>query len=357
MPPQKKQRTRVNEKEISGAGSSAQGASARRAGGNSRKPATKKPRRPRASGRAGLQTQNPVTGSSVSAASSRKTQDLSSKVALPGDLYQRTGQWWWRVRLPGEDKTKARPLKEPGAKEAASDRNAAEKIALEMWEQAVMQYGTRQITLECGAKVERLKAQFLDKVRHLTDIVNTATVRAEAEAQARAEAEARLNAVLQAAEQRTPPPADASCVVRDASCVAAPLSPDAERTMQDAQCGMPCPSVPCIPPEPAQPAAHTSDSQANEDSRPATPDVLFDAVDAPDGERTLCTAQPASPIETEDRDPQPQTGDCECCGAMDIPTTDLERIDSGQRLCRECFHALHLDIARIEVSASAEERL
>lgn len=137
------------------------------------------------------------------ARTNEKTEPAAIRVTLPGEVYQRAGRWWWRVRLPGEDKARARPLKTPGMKAAASDLDAAEKVALETWEQAVKQEGARQITIECSQKVERLKAQFLDKVRHLTEICETANARAETEARARAETEARLNTMLRAGAQRT----------------------------------------------------------------------------------------------------------------------------------------------------------
>ncbi len=125
------------------------------------------------------------------------------RVTLPGDLYERSGQWWWRTKLPGENKAKARLLKASETDEAVCDRNTAEKIAVGMWEQAVRENETRQITRDCTEKVERLKAQFLDKVRQFTVIVESTNAKAQAEAQARVEIEARLNAMIQAVEQKT----------------------------------------------------------------------------------------------------------------------------------------------------------
>jgi hypothetical protein len=127
----------------------------------------------------------------------RPMKDQTLKVTLPGDLYEQAGQWWWRTRLPGESRAKARPLDAP----AACDRGAAEKVAVGTWEQAVRKHEAKRIALDCTEKVERLKAQFLDKVRQLTEIVESANVRAQAEAQARAGIEARLNAMIQAAGQ------------------------------------------------------------------------------------------------------------------------------------------------------------
>jgi hypothetical protein len=126
------------------------------------------------------------------------------RIALPGAFYLRADRWWWRVKLPGEDKAKARPLKLEGAKTAACDRESAEKIAVEMWEHAVQENAVRQIRLESTEKIERLKAQFLDKVRYFTELVETANAKIEAETKARAQAEARLAQLAQGEEPRTP---------------------------------------------------------------------------------------------------------------------------------------------------------
>jgi len=134
-------------------------------------------------------------------------QDSSSegpRIALPGVFYLRADRWWWRVKLLGEDKAKARPLERNGAKAAADDRETAGKIAFEMWERAVRENAVRQITLESTEKIERLKAQFLDKVRHFTELVETANARIETETKARTEAEARLAQGAQRPEPGVP---------------------------------------------------------------------------------------------------------------------------------------------------------
>ncbi len=124
------------------------------------------------------------------------------RVTLPGKLFQRGDRWWWSVKLPGEDKARSRPLKPKGSKAAVSDSETAEKIALEMWEQAIREQTQRQIVAESSRKVAALKAQFLDRVRHFTEVVERATARAEAEARARAEAEAELRRIAQTAGQK-----------------------------------------------------------------------------------------------------------------------------------------------------------
>jgi len=128
----------------------------------------------------------------------------SPRTALPGAFFQRADRWWWRVKLPGEDKAKARPLKLHGAKTATGNRESAEKIAFEMWEHAVQEYAVRQVLLESTEKMERLKAQFLDKVRYFTELVETANAKIEAETKARAEAEAKLAQMAQSGQPSMP---------------------------------------------------------------------------------------------------------------------------------------------------------
>ncbi|HSW02282.1 MAG TPA: hypothetical protein VLI39_19110 [Sedimentisphaerales bacterium] len=134
------------------------------------------------------------------------TEGQSTKVTLPGQLHQEAGQWWWRTKLPGEERERVRPLRVPGTDEIACDWDTAEKIALEMWGQAAARHGARDVTLDCEQKVERLKAQFLDKVRQLTEIVESANAQARAEAKTRVELEERLNAAIRAENQQTTTP-------------------------------------------------------------------------------------------------------------------------------------------------------
>lgn len=237
-------------------------------------------------------------------------QGTVSKVTLPGEMYERSGRWWWRVQLPGEDKTKARPLKPNGAKAAASDRDTAEQLAVEMWEDAVRAEGAKQITLQCTGKVERLKAQFLDKVRQLTEIVESAKGKAEAEAQARAEAEARLDSMVQAAGQQTqdtgpdeagtathqelpaPRPTEAPPCTEATSLAGVPAMPPGQAPGS--------PSVPntpqtCPPPPPA-----SSPAQEQEQDAPAlTAQHRHNGEDTP---RTIpqvpiCPPKPTEPVE------------------------------------------------------------
>jgi len=239
----------------------------------------------------------------------RKMEGQALRVTLAGTMYQRGSRWWWWVRLPGEDRARPRPLKVKGARAAASDRKTAETIAFEMWEQAVREQAARQIEAQSGQKLATLKAQFLDKVRHFTEIVERATAKAEAEARARAEAEAKL----------------------------AQLAQNGGRTAEDAGPGTKDkgPIGDCRLP--------TGDWNRSPDPQSATPDATVRSTSAP-------SRGPQSAIDNL----QSGVGCCECCGAMSIPAAQLKQIDSGQWLCPRCLAALQADAARIQPHASVE---
>jgi hypothetical protein len=175
----------------------------------------------------------------------------SPQVTLPGTLFQRGVRWWWNIQLPGEEKAKSRPLKEKGAKAAVRDRAVAEALALALWEQSIREHTALRIQLESSEKIAMLKAQFLEKVRHFTEVVESATAKAEAEARARAQAEARLREMIASAT--------------------------------------------------------------------------------------------------------PTTGVCDCCGSNGMLSAELQRIDSGQRLCLRCLAALHADAARLPAAVTPPE--
>ncbi len=226
-----------------------------------------------------------------------KSEEQTLRVTLPGTLYQRGSRWWWYVKLPGEDKPRSRPLKSNGARAAVSDRKAAEEIALALWEQTIRAQVTRQVELQNGEKLAMLKAQFLDRVHHFTQMVERATAKAEAEARARAEAEAKLAQFA------------ADGAAEDTRPVATPEPPS------------PLPLNPVSFPEEASclpPAA-----------RPEPPQPEVSAWEGP--------------LTIEN----PETGCCECCNASRTPVTQLKRIDSGQWLCPRCLAALQSDAARI----------
>ncbi|KPK43743.1 MAG: hypothetical protein AMK72_12930 [Planctomycetes bacterium SM23_25] len=47
---------------------------------------------------------------------------------VPGCIFIGSGRYWWRVRLPGETKKKARPLVPEGGSYATNDPGVAEQV-------------------------------------------------------------------------------------------------------------------------------------------------------------------------------------------------------------------------------------
>lgn len=78
------------------------------------------------------------------------TRKLSqSKTTVPGSIYLRNKRYWWKVQLPGEEQTKARPLKPIGSRFATTDRAAAIEVAQTMWQEAIYRgpnTGAKEIT-------------------------------------------------------------------------------------------------------------------------------------------------------------------------------------------------------------------
>ncbi|UCD53514.1 MAG: CHAD domain-containing protein [Phycisphaerales bacterium] len=65
-----------------------------------------------------------------------RSADVPPTDDLPGTLYQRGSRWWWRVRLPGEDRARSRALKPDGSEVTTTDQGLAVKIARAMWQRA-----------------------------------------------------------------------------------------------------------------------------------------------------------------------------------------------------------------------------
>jgi hypothetical protein len=234
------------------------------------------------------------------------------------------------VKLPGEDKAKARPLAPEGAAIAADERETAEKTAFEMWEHALQENATRQIRTESTEKIERLKAQFLDKVRHFTELVETAHAQIEAQAKARAEVEAKLAQMTQAAEAKTEEGAQRT---EESAQKAEDRGQKAEdrgqKTEDSTVLRTPSPVRRDPPPAPTEVPSQIV-PPAEDKPQPEAPAVI---------EVVSSEVIPTPPLET---------GTCECCGATGIACARLTRIDSGQSLCPRCLTALRADVTRLD---------
>jgi hypothetical protein len=132
---------------------------------------------------------------SHAASTAESAEQATNRVTLPGTLSVRDEQWWWEVQLPGEGEVAARALIAAGAETGTKDLETARQAALQLWEQALSGVVERRVRAEGSETVARLKAQFMEKVRDFSHIVETTQARLEAETQARSEAEAKLAAL------------------------------------------------------------------------------------------------------------------------------------------------------------------
>ena len=65
------------------------------------------------------------------------TQQIRPRATLPGIIYKKNGHWWWKVRLPGQDRIRCRSLRAQGARVGTKSRQQAGQIALHLWEEAL----------------------------------------------------------------------------------------------------------------------------------------------------------------------------------------------------------------------------
>lgn len=67
-----------------------------------------------------------------------QTDEIKPRATLPGTIYKKNGRWWWRVRLPGQDRIRCRSLRPEGSRVGTRSREQAGQIALGLWEEALM---------------------------------------------------------------------------------------------------------------------------------------------------------------------------------------------------------------------------
>ncbi len=97
--------------------------------------------------------------------------------SVPGTIYDNRGHWYWRVKLPGDVKRRAVPLRMPGAKHAmpsTKSRRDAQAAAWREWERATRTGQGRRPdgrTVEdvCAAWCEHLKIYYRDADGNTTD--------------------------------------------------------------------------------------------------------------------------------------------------------------------------------------------
>jgi hypothetical protein len=93
------------------------------------------------------------------------------KVKLPGTFFRRKQRWWWRVRLPGEDRMKSRSLRPDGDQCGTKSRETAVTLAFDLWQQALVAETEARLKLE-----SRYQAQ--EKARAYADLVDRLSTRA-----------------------------------------------------------------------------------------------------------------------------------------------------------------------------------
>jgi len=218
--------------------------------------------------------------------------EKSFKVTLPGSLYEKNNRWWWKVKLPGETRVRARGLKPKGARFAAADRDEAEKVAREMWESAIRAEVQAQVGAKAREKAEaspeemaKVKAEAAETVARMkSEVVGMI-------ARAKAECEEKLRLCNEAA-------AGAQARVRAESEKRAQAE---ERAMVESD----------------KRTAAEEKAMAESQKRAEAEAKL---------EEALSSAK--------------KTAACDCCGKAEIPENELSRIDSGQLLCSDCLSAL-----------------
>jgi hypothetical protein len=94
--------------------------------------------------------------------------DCQLKVPLPGTFFRRNQRWWWRVRLPGEARVKSRSLRPEGEACGTKDRETAEALAFDLWQQALVADTEARIRLEARHQAQERARAYADLVGRLS---------------------------------------------------------------------------------------------------------------------------------------------------------------------------------------------
>ncbi|RKY08879.1 MAG: hypothetical protein DRP65_08525 [Planctomycetota bacterium] len=94
-----------------------------------------------------------------------KTKRTIKEAKLPGTIYLNKNRYWWKVKLPGEAKIKARPLRPVGAKYATKDIGVARELAKNLLHQALF-YSQKEACAECDGSVMSIVKAFCDYARN-----------------------------------------------------------------------------------------------------------------------------------------------------------------------------------------------
>ena len=275
----------------------------------------------------------------------------SPRSALPGEMYQKNGRWWWKVRLPGEPRVRERALRPDGAQYAAKTRRAAEKAAGEMWRRAIEADTEARIRAELKEQTEQkiaaakakaaeaianIKSEFSEKIRACEKALAEAERKAKIEASLRTDAEQAAQSHAEGLEKvaertrretklRIEAEQKAKMESHARSIAEARLEAETElRAEAEHRAASRVEGVPAF-------AGMTLPSNRDQDARnTVTPAPVGGLKRHSPGDTSLCMRPP-------DTENNGRTASCEGCGRDNVPENDLSRIESGQLVCPECM--------------------
>ncbi|MHC4433048.1 MAG: hypothetical protein ACYTBS_14495 [Planctomycetota bacterium] len=228
------------------------------------------------------------------------------KVALPGQMYQKKGRWWWKVRLPGEPRLRERALKPEGARFGAKTRKVAEEAAFEMWRLALgtegEARGRAELKAESERKIARARAECREKIAASESALAEAERKLEVETNLRVEAEEVARSGAEALERV------------------------AERARRETRLRV----------EAEQRASMEAQARALAEARLRAGSKLR-AEDEWRVDRETYASSEVVTAPARIADGNGRTARCEGCGRGGVPEKGLSRIESGQLICSDCM--------------------
>jgi len=256
-----------------------------------------------------------------------------TSVTLPGSLYQKNGRWWWKVRLPGETKTRARALKPEGSRYATTDRQEAEEVAREMWRLAIeaemeaklgpqqqdkAEHSIAKIRAKAGEEIAKVKAECEKKTKSCEHALARAEEKAKTQAEARLRAEVALKAQAEEMEEFY-------------TTEITKIKETIERAKKEFQEKEKAYSKALVAAEEKTNIEAEARSQA---------EAKLKAIEEQKARAETQARAEAEAKLNEVLGDTEKTGTCECCDRNDVPESNLSKIDSGQLLCSDCLKML-----------------
>lgn len=253
------------------------------------------------------------------------------RATLPGEMYQENGRWWWKVRLPGEPRVRARALKPEGARFAAKSRKVAERVACEMWFLAIRADVEARVQAELKSeteqKIAKAKAKAADAIskaeaecRQKTEAFEKAL--AEAERRGKVEAGLRIDA-----ERSAKANGEALERVVERVRKETKLRIDAEqRVRMETQARSMAEARLKAETELRAEAEEKAASRIEGEPVPGAVEGM------PSGGGSLKRRLGLADVDSSGR-----TAPCEACGRDGVPEKHLQRIASGQLVCPDCM--------------------